>query len=80
MQLSQEQVTRLLGHRSRNLLSRLEMGYSVPRLYTAMQLAIIYRVPVDFLYQKQYVAMREQIRDRESRIFAKRELAEGREQ
>ena len=68
MRLTQEQVAQLLGHRSRNALSSLESGVSLPKLRTALQLGIIYRVPVDFLYHDLYIAFREEIRERESNI------------
>ena len=68
MGLTQEQVAQLLGHKSRNALSSLESGYSLPRLYTALQLAAVYRVPVDFLYHETYSALRDEIRERESKF------------
>jgi len=67
MGLTQEQVAQLLGHKSRNTLSRMEMGYSLPRLYTALQLAAVYRVPVDFLYHEKYITLRNEIREREGK-------------
>ena len=62
---TQEQVAQLLGLKSRSLLSRMELGHSLPRLLTALQLAVLYRVPVDFLYYEIYLALRDEIRARE---------------
>ncbi len=63
--LTQEQVAQLLGYKSRNALSNMELGRTLPRLYAALQLAIVYRIPVDFLYHDKYIALRTEIRDRE---------------
>ncbi len=70
MGLTQERVAQLLGYKSRNVLSRMEMGYSLPRLYTALQLAAVYRVPVDFLFHETYIALRNEIREREGARLA----------
>jgi transcriptional regulator with XRE-family HTH domain len=60
--LSRKQVAHLLGHRMTSGLARLELGHSVPSLRTALRLAAIYRVPVDFLYPRLYINERDQIR------------------
>jgi DNA-binding XRE family transcriptional regulator len=65
MGLTQEHVAQLLGHKSRNALSCLELGNSLPTLHTALKLSIVYRVPVEFLYHETYVAFRDEIRKRE---------------
>jgi transcriptional regulator with XRE-family HTH domain len=62
---TQNQVAALLGYRSTGLLSTLERGHRFPNLKTALKLAAIYRVPVDFLYSKLYVALRNDIRTKE---------------
>lgn len=62
---TQLQVVALLGLRDSTLLSRLEKGHRLPNLQTALQLAIIYRVPVDYLYSELYAALREPIRSKE---------------
>jgi DNA-binding XRE family transcriptional regulator len=67
MGMTQEHVATLLGHKSRNTLSFLESGYSLPSLRTALKLGVIYRVPVDFLYREIYSAFREEIRRREEK-------------
>jgi len=48
------------------MLSRIEQGRRLPTLKTALKLAIIYRVPVDFLYAALYQEYREVIRRREA--------------
>jgi transcriptional regulator with XRE-family HTH domain len=62
MRLSRKQVAHLLGHRMTSSLARLELGRSVPSLRTALRLAAIYRVPVDFLYPRLYLNERDEIR------------------
>jgi transcriptional regulator with XRE-family HTH domain len=62
MRLSRKQVAHLLGHRMTSGLARLELGHSVPSLRTALRLAVIYRVPVDFLYSRAYMNERDEIR------------------
>jgi DNA-binding XRE family transcriptional regulator len=66
MRLSPKQVAYLLGHGDTSSLSRLERGRSLPNLHTALKLACIYRVPVDFLYSRLYTTERDQIRSLES--------------
>ena len=68
MRLTQEHVAQLLGHKVRNAISSLESGYALPSLNTALKLAIIYRVPVDFLYSETYARFRAEIREREKTI------------
>ena len=70
MGFTQEQVAQLLGYRTRDALSRMEMGYSLPRLCTALQFAALYRIPVDFLYHEKYVALRDEIRKGEGKSRA----------
>jgi DNA-binding XRE family transcriptional regulator len=62
MGFTQERVAQLLGYKTRDAISRMEMGYSLPRLYTALQFAALYRIPVDFLYHEKYIALRDEIR------------------
>jgi DNA-binding XRE family transcriptional regulator len=73
MGFTQEQVAQLLGHKSRNVLSDVEQGYSLPSLETALKLGIVYRVPVDFLYHDKYIALRNEIREREGKGLAPRQ-------
>ena len=68
MGFTQAQVAQLLGHRDSKRISNLELGRRLPSLQTSLRLAIIYRVPVDFLYSEMYSAHREQIRAREQTL------------
>ncbi len=68
MRLSQKVVAGLLGRKNSAMLSRYEKGRSFPPLATALQLEIIYRVPVAFLFPGMYDAMRDHIRSEEARI------------
>ena len=47
------------------MLSRYEHGHSLPPLLVALQLEIIYRVPLAFLYLGWYKQLQEQIRSME---------------
>jgi transcriptional regulator with XRE-family HTH domain len=67
MRLTQAQVARLLGHKTHKSLSRLELGRALPSLKTALRLAVVYRIPVDFLFHNLYVRFREEIRQKERR-------------
>ena len=71
MRLSRKQVAHLLGHRMTSGLARLELGRSVPSLRTALRLAAIYRVPVDFLYSHAYKNERDEIRKLEQQTLDK---------
>ena len=62
---TQLQVAALLGATSTASLSRFERGHQLPSLPTALKLAIIYRVPVDYLYSELYGLLRERIRAKE---------------
>lgn len=65
MGLSQEYVSRLIGYTDRSMLSRFETGRALPSVTTALQLEIVYRVPVAFLFDDLYGRLRNQIRARE---------------
>lgn len=69
MHLSQMQVAHFLGHSHTSSLSKLEQGRSLPTLRTALKLAAIYRVPVDFLYSRLYMTERDEIRSLENEAF-----------
>lgn len=58
-------VARLLGHRDSSALSLYESGRKLPRLSEAFKLAIILRVPVEFLFPVVYEALRNEIRSKE---------------
>ena len=76
MRLSRKQVAHLLGHQMTSSLARLELGHSVPSLRTALRLAAICRVPVDFLYPRLYINERDQIRRLEEQISNKLQLSQ----
>jgi transcriptional regulator with XRE-family HTH domain len=65
---TQEQVEQLLGHRGRRAIWLFESGQSIPSLPTALKLAAIYRVPVEFLFNEIFLGYREEIRRREEAI------------
>jgi transcriptional regulator with XRE-family HTH domain len=65
MGFSQKQVARLLGRQDTSMLSRYERGHSLPPLVIALQLEIIYRVPVAFLYLGLYRQLKKEIRSME---------------
>ncbi len=67
--LTRLHTARLLGLRDTTILSRIERGHHLPNLKTALKLAALYRVPVEFLYPGLYKAYREDIRQREARLF-----------
>jgi transcriptional regulator with XRE-family HTH domain len=67
MGFSQKFVAYLLGQPSTRMLSYYERGDCLPPVYTALQLEIIYRVPLAFLYGRSYDSMRQEIRAKEER-------------
>ena len=68
MGFSQKYVSHVLGRQSASLLSAYEHGRCMPSLKTAMDLASLYRVPVEELFLPLYLEQRNQIRDREERL------------
>ena len=48
--LGQKVVAKLLGHRSRSVVSEYETGRLLPSLRTALKLAKIYNTPINELY------------------------------
>lgn len=68
LKFSQEYVAKLLGPRSTSMLSRYESGQSLPPLLTAFCLAIVLRVPLEFLYLPLYRSLQGAIREQESGI------------
>lgn len=65
MSLSQKEISRLLGHRDATVLSIYENGRRLPPLETALSLAIILRVPVEFLFPELFDELRSRIRQQE---------------
>ena len=68
MGFSTRHVARLLGDRDTSRISKYERGHRLPDLRNALRLAIILRVPVEFLFASLYESSREQIRAEEERI------------
>jgi transcriptional regulator with XRE-family HTH domain len=68
MGFTQFQAARLLGWKNIKGLGRIESGQVLPTLKTAFKLAIIYRVPLEFLFKAFYVELREQLRAREAAL------------
>lgn len=64
---TQKRAATILGHQSPDRLSRYEHGRCVPTLKTALSLAVLYRVPVEFLFPAAYAAIRNEVRRREAR-------------
>lgn len=61
MGFSQEYAARMIG-RSPAMLSYYESGQATPSLVTALSLAIVYRVPLEFLYLPLFRSMQQAIR------------------
>jgi len=68
MGFTQQHVATLLGTGNSSLLSKFEQGHRLPSFVTALKLAIIYRVPVDFLYSELYAEIRKTTREREEKL------------
>jgi transcriptional regulator with XRE-family HTH domain len=69
MGFTQRQVARLLGHRDTSMVSHYEHGRALPPLQVALNLELIYRVPVAFLFPVMYDELKRQIRKQEE-VFA----------
>jgi transcriptional regulator with XRE-family HTH domain len=67
LSFSSRQVAQLLGHQSTSTLSNYERGERLPGLVNAFRLAIILRVPIEFLFPILYEELREEIRALEER-------------
>jgi transcriptional regulator with XRE-family HTH domain len=68
MGFSQSRVARLLGYKTHSRLSLWEHGGAFPKLATALQLEIILRVPVAFLFPQLYDQFKHEIRTEEERL------------
>jgi DNA-binding XRE family transcriptional regulator len=68
MKFSQRRVATLLGHRDSSTLCTYEYGRSLPPLLVALQLGIILRIPVEFLFPELYESLKIQIRAQEDRM------------
>ena len=70
MRFSQRHVAHLLGHQDNSGWSDYERGDRLPSLVNALRLAIILRVPVEFLFGALHEELRGQIRAEEERLTA----------
>lgn len=68
MKFTQLQVMSILGWKNKKGLCQIESGNVVPTLTTAFKLAIIYRVPVEFLFASLHRRLLQQIRIREQAL------------
>lgn len=66
--LSRKTVAKVLGYTRTTALTHFERGCRLPSLKRALQLEILYRRPVAFLFPDMYVSLREDIRVREKAI------------
>ena len=65
MGFTQKQVARLLDHRDASMISHYEHGRAQPPLAVALNLEIVYRVPVAFLFPSLYDELKLKIRRKE---------------
>jgi transcriptional regulator with XRE-family HTH domain len=65
MKFSQERVARLLGHWDSSTLCKYESGQLLPGLTAALQLGIILRIPIEFLFPELYNELQRRIRTQE---------------
>lgn len=68
MKFTQFEVMSLLGWKNKKGLFQLESGDATPTLHTALKLAIIYRVPIEFLFKSLYDRLHDQIRHKEATL------------
>ncbi|MFL6388870.1 MAG: helix-turn-helix domain-containing protein [Terriglobales bacterium] len=68
MKFTQLQVMSILGWKNKKGLFQIESGSVTPTLATAFKLAIIYRVPVEFLFSGLHRKLTAEIRAREQRL------------
>ena len=74
MSLGQKQVAHLLGHRTRDQISRYERGLRTPTLRIAMELSIIYRTPLHLLFPDLYRQVQEELLQRIDGHFSLSEM------
>lgn len=68
MGFTQEQTALLVGFQSGRTIRRLESGKTLPGPRSILKLGAALRVPVEFLYEDTYKALREEVRAREERM------------
>ncbi len=65
--LTQRQVARLVGYFSPSDMADFERGRRLPSLVAAVKLAVLYRVPVEFLFPRLYLEQKAQLDRRHGR-------------
>ncbi len=65
---TQEQLAVMVGLQSNRAVRRFESGEILPGSQTILKLGATLRVPVEFLYQGTYMALREEVRAREEHM------------
>ena len=75
--LTRKQVASVLGYRGLSAVSRHERGATLPPLLIALELEILYRTPVAFLYPDIYKALQQAIRQKEERFRLSPRRMEG---
>ena len=68
MRFTQLKVMSILGWKNKKGLCQIESGNVVPTLTTAFKLAIIYRVPVEFLFSSLHRQLLDQVRAKEQAL------------
>jgi transcriptional regulator with XRE-family HTH domain len=67
--LNRKQVAALLGYRSTSTVARHEQGKYRPSLDVLLQLEILYRTPIAYLYPQLYQRLRSEVRNREGALL-----------
>jgi transcriptional regulator with XRE-family HTH domain len=62
--LSQKQVAILIGHRNTKMLSKYEVGSTVPPLRTAFKLMLLYQRPLQELFMGEFTFAQAELADR----------------
>jgi len=69
--LSQKELASLMGFKTTSSISNYERGKKLPQLINLLKLEIIHRTPIAFLFRNQYVELRKEIRDNETKFRRK---------
>jgi DNA-binding XRE family transcriptional regulator len=59
--MSQRQVAHLIGHYDATMLSKYERGIISPPLRTALKLALLYRLPMQEIFAREFSRAREEL-------------------
>ncbi|MCI0562580.1 MAG: helix-turn-helix domain-containing protein [Nitrososphaera sp.] len=69
---SQREVALLLGYKNGNRISRWESGEGLPSALNIFRLSVAYRVLIDSLFIDHIRAVRQEIHERERKLFPRR--------